>query len=474
MSIRIRFGNVWAWADGLTPGRLEDALDQALSYPVQGAEWSLLHEAGIWDGRKHLLRRKDCRFPTGLLMHAVGTLRAIGIEPVLIDERGYPPGRRDDVPEFFVHPPGGKPWRPYQQAAIDEALLVGRGVVVAPPRAGKTLVGAAIVGTLGRKTLWVAPTNAIVDQTARVLRGQFGDEHVGVVGAGDRDTGRRFTVSTAAGAAALPKEWLADVEALMLDEFHHSSAPSIQQIARNCPRAFYRFGMTGTHFRIDGRDMEMHAIAANELVRISVGDLVRDGYLAPALIFMQSIAHKVRAKPTEARKIGVVHHAERNAAIVHWVRKLCGLGRKVVVLVEQIDHGKALSGWLPAGTEFARSGRADFTSGQIDRFTAGEVPVLVGTSILGEGVDLPRADALVFARSGKAATTVWQSIFRVLTAYPGKERAVIVDFSDEHQRLLRAWAQERRRLYASEPSFDLRDVPPLEAASYAHPSLPLS
>src|SRR3990167_1704966 len=141
--LKIRFDNVWCFADDL-PAHLTDALDLAMSYPVQGAEWSLLHESGIWDGRKHMFRRKDGRFPTGLLGHAVDVLRKIGVEFAIEDHRGPAPADLGvDVPEFFVRPPAGKPWRIYQQRAIDAALSVGRGVIVAPPRclAGDQRIG---------------------------------------------------------------------------------------------------------------------------------------------------------------------------------------------------------------------------------------------------------------------------------------------------------------------------------------------
>lgn len=461
----MKMDNVWSCATGASPEDLT-ALDAALSYPVDGAEWSLLHEAGIWDGRRHLFSVRTGRFGTGLVGLAAEVFHRRGSPFVVEDLRGPPPVRiGEDVPEYFVRPPTGCGWRSYQTQAADAALAAGRGVVVAPPRSGKTLICARVVAELGLPTLWVAPTRAIVEQTAAVLRGNFQDGAVGVVADGEQDLDRRFTVATAAGAVALPQAWLASRWALVIDEFHHAPAATWQQLSKACAGAYYRFGATGTHFRADGEDMLMHAVLGNVVARFAVEDLVHGGHLAPAAIFFVPVGGKVRAgNHQKAIRLGIVEHEERNAKVVAWAEYLRRSGLPVVVLVERIEHGVALAARI-SGSVFVSG--AD-TSG-IARFNAGEVDVLVGTSVLGEGVDLPRAAALVLARGGKSPVAVWQAIFRVLTAAGGKRAAVIVDFADRHHRTLLQWALERLRMYAQEPSFKIRV---LEEAD-AYPSLSL-
>jgi superfamily II DNA or RNA helicase len=88
-----------------------------------------------------------------------------------------------------------------------------------------------------------------------------------------------------------------------------------------------------------------------------------------------------------------------------------------------------------------------------------EVKILLGTSLLGEGVDLPNVDALVYARGEKAEVTLTQNAYRVCTAIPGKREAIIVDFADRHHRHLIAHSEERLECYYTEPAFDVTVLP---------------
>jgi superfamily II DNA or RNA helicase len=84
-----------------------------------------------------------------------------------------------------------------------------------------------------------------------------------------------------------------------------------------------------------------------------------------------------------------------------------------------------------------------------------EIRVLLGTTILGEGIDLPTVDALVYARGEKAEVSLTQSIYRTCTAVEGKTHAVVVDFADRHNRKLLKHSQERLEVYYKEPIFEV-------------------
>ena len=87
-----------------------------------------------------------------------------------------------------------------------------------------------------------------------------------------------------------------------------------------------------------------------------------------------------------------------------------------------------------------------------------EVRVLIGTSLLGEGVDLPEADALVYARGEKAKVSLAQSAYRVNTKCEGKRDAVIVDFADRHNAKLLRHSLERIEIYHREPTFSVEVI----------------
>jgi superfamily II DNA or RNA helicase len=84
-----------------------------------------------------------------------------------------------------------------------------------------------------------------------------------------------------------------------------------------------------------------------------------------------------------------------------------------------------------------------------------EVKILIGTSVLGEGVDLPTADSLVYAYGQKAEVTLTQNAYRIGTAVEGKTHAILVDFSDRHHSKLLQHCLERANTYYDEPTFDV-------------------
>ena len=134
------------------------------------------------------------------------------------------------------------------------------------------------------------------------------------------------------------------------------------------------------------------------------------------------------------------------------------------ILVATLAQGEAIQALLesfvpgvtPGGqwrmTEFVHSKRPNARQ-VIDAFVAGEVPILIGTSLIGEGTDLPSADALIYAPGGKAEVGHSQAIYRVCTALPGKKRALVVDFSDQHNETLNHHTIERLNTYYGMKTF---------------------
>ncbi len=67
----------------------------------------------------------------------------------------------------------------------------------------------------------------------------------------------------------------------------------------------------------------------------------------------------------------------------------------------------------------------------IDKFKAGEIDILIASTILDEAFDCPCLETLILAGGGKAAHRQIQRIGRVMRTHPGKERATVFDFADQ-------------------------------------------
>jgi superfamily II DNA or RNA helicase len=119
----------------------------------------------------------------------------------------------------------------------------------------------------------------------------------------------------------------------------------------------------------------------------------------------------------------------------------------VLVLTKEIEHSKILATMIgadavqvdasdPAGVTFA-----------LRALAGGAIRAVVGTSVIGEGVDVPDADALVYAAGGQSRVKVVQDYFRVLTGSAGKTCGLIVDAADNHHDKLVENAARRLAIY---------------------------
>ena len=122
--------------------------------------------------------------------------------------------------------------RPYQREALRNWLASnGRGVVVLPTGAGKTVVAFMALEQAPVRTLVVVPTIDLLQQWRAGLVEKAGvpEEEVGVVGGGERRP-RAITVMTY-DSAAMPRRDLSPYGLLIVDEVHHLPAPTYRAIA---------------------------------------------------------------------------------------------------------------------------------------------------------------------------------------------------------------------------------------------------
>lgn len=413
----------------------------------------ILRRSGVWDGWTTLIAR-DGSFGTGLVPHVLRavTLR-IGAECRVDDARDVPPSApsRGKRPNLYS----------YQAEASDALAARARGVVELPPRSGKTRIAADVITRLGLPTAYVAPGRGLVDQATRALAEFLGKDVIGVTGGSpDAATRRRMAhslawVMTPQTAVALDGALARTRRVLVLDEHHHAASATILAISQLYAEAYYRLGLTGTHYRADGRDMEMRSVLGTVLLRRTVGEMVDAGRLVPARIAVVRVPGE-RLGRTSGRDTyvgGVVAHEGRNATAAYAAHRLAETGRRVLVLVKEVRHGIELARRIPGAAFVEGAHGADAVREALAALQARRLRAVVGTSVIGEGRDVPAADALVYAAGGRSRVKVVQDFFRVLTACAEKAEGIVVDFADDHHDRLVQAAAHRVALYRAEPAF---------------------
>jgi superfamily II DNA or RNA helicase len=194
-----------------------------------------------------------------------------------------PPGRQavlrhcatlDPAPHLTFVP------RPYQEDALGAWLESGgRGVIVLPTGAGKTVVALMAVARLGVRPLVVVPTIELLKQWTEALRGglTLPPEAVGMVGGGVRQL-REATVITYDSAWRRPQE-LRPFGLLIFDETHHLPSTSYRRIAC-ASQAPFRLGLSATPERADLLHHELDELVGPVVFRRSPADLARSRHIA--------------------------------------------------------------------------------------------------------------------------------------------------------------------------------------------------
>ena len=374
--------------------------------------------------------------------------------------------------------------RSYQTASIEQWMEHdGRGVVVLPTGAGKTVVAMMAISKLKLRTLIVVPTIELLYQwhDAVIERLQIPKKYVGVVGDGLKQW-RPITVITYA-SAAMPNAPLKNIGLLVCDEAHHLPAPSYATIAERA-NAPYRLGLTATPERIDGEHDALGRLMGPVVYRRTPADLSAEGHIAQydekrifvslgedeALryeslmgewrLFLSTKRHlmmrggdffgdliKRAGSDPQARRALQAHHQARMIAMnaeakLGEVEQLLDKHRddKVIVFSEYNALVDTLSERLALPSITYRTA-ADERKAILDGFRNGAYSKLVTGRVLNEGVDVPDANVAIVVSGSSGTREYIQRLGRVIR--PKKTKAVLYEIITRHTSEVRS-ARKRR------------------------------
>ena len=354
--------------------------------------------------------------------------------------------------------------RPYQRDAVAAWLRAGgRGMVVLPTGAGKTVVAFDAVARLGVRTLVVVPTIELLRQwrAETVARLNAPDDAVGMIGGGERVSGP-ITIITY-DSAAMPRRRLDGYGLLVFDEAHHLPAQSYRVIANKC-RAPWRLGLSATLERADGRHAELEQLIGPLVYERRPEELAAQRHIASyreRRIYVDLtpeeevryetlmaewrwyvatrraqlggggeglFAALVRRSGFDpaARRALRAHHEARLVALnatakVERIEELLQSHQrdKVIVFSEYTDMVDRISRalFLPAITY--RTPAAERRS-ILGGFRGGEFTKLVTGRVLNEGVDVPDANVAIVASGSASMREYVQRLGRVLRPKPAE------------------------------------------------------
>jgi superfamily II DNA or RNA helicase len=396
---------------------------------------------------------KNNQFPTGLLNIAIESLSALNASYELVDERQSPG-------ETAILRWNNAPWEPryYQNEMIKLGLEAGRGVFEAAVGSGKSLVMANLIKHNSCRSLVIVPSRGLSGQLFNDFSEWFGAGNVELLDAQKIRKLKRpkaISIVTVQSLGSLVKtgefkDFAKWIDAVYVDEVHHAGASTYTNLLKDLEHVYYRYGFSGTFLRNDAKTLEMWSFLSNVLYEYPAHRAIQEGFLTPLEVHMYNMDGRSFMNYQKEYD----HHYCENFKLFNKIGEIAShYGEsQILVLVNKKDKcGLVVHEFLKSvGIEnsyISGDNSKDEINDTIALFNDKKIRVLIGSSVIGEGIDIRSTDHLIMCNGGKSEITMVQAAGRVLRLYEGKTKAFIHDFRFNGSKYMSKHADEREDIY---------------------------
>lgn len=354
--------------------------------------------------------------------------------------------------------------RPEQRTAAEAMLRHDTGVLAATTAFGKTVVAASLIASRGVNTLVLVHRRQLLEQWLERLA-TFLDipvKSIGRIGGGKRRPSGLLDVALIQSVVrkGIVDDCVADYGQLIVDECHHISAQSFEQVARQAQSRFV-LGLSATVTRKDGHHpiifMQCGPIRHRVDARSQAAARPFEHYVLvqPTSFLSARPPDTDRRREFQALYRELIDDETRNQRICDDVVESVDRGRSPLVLTERNDHLDRLEQGLDgrvAHLIVLRAGlgkrQRQAIAKQLAAVPAEASRVVLATGrYVGEGFDDPRLDTLFLTLPVSWRGTVAQYAGRLHRLYDGKREVRIYDYADLDVQMLARMFDRRCRGY---------------------------
>ena len=243
-------------------------------------------------------------------------------------------------------------------------------------------------------------------------------------------------VATVQSVASLQKSGeidllVGDVKALFVDEVHHSGSRTYTDLLDAIDHIYYRFGFTGTFLRNDSKQLDMFGFLSTKLFSYPAFRAIQEGFLTPLEVLCYNLNGKAHKQYQKEYDLNYCGSRELLQAVLEIVEAERG---QILILVDKKDKaGQVIHDYLSD-----RDIQSNYISGDnkkeeiyssIEDFNNKDTRILIGSKVIGEGIDIRSTDHLIMCQGGKSEIAIVQAAGRVVRLFDNKKVAKIHDFN---------------------------------------------
>jgi superfamily II DNA or RNA helicase len=371
----------------------------------------------------------------------------------------------------------------YQNTSVNNLINEKHGCVSLATGCGKSLILLSLTQRMGLKTVVIVPSKQIFTEIVELFTHHLGKDLVGTYGDGKKDIKKPVTIAISKSLTMLEKgteeyTFFEEKELLITDESHLFAAETLDKTCHGVlHRVPYRFFLSGTNVRNDGKDIVLQSIIGKEVCSLDTKTAIEKGYLCPLnfTIIKTTSPTKKPEQKDEGYKDPIVEkrkHFLYNSNIADLIAKICNasatvLNESTLVLVEELTQIADLVARLKVPYAYCHSAaKKDAqewglevvnTKDSIAKFNNGEVKVLIGTSCIDTGTNMyPTHNTCNWVGGSSEVTTKQGTIGRSVrklenskfkNLHKPKPYTKIFDFDVTNSKLLHSQLEKRVEWY---------------------------